>query len=70
MKDIVEIYKSETEQIRGTNIDMQEHIDGFHKEQSTEHFEDVANITVNSDSIFLQGKQNGDVEDFQVNTYN
>ena len=56
MKDIVEIYKSETEQIRGTNIDMQEHIDGFHKEQSTEHFEDVANITVNSASVIMQKK--------------
>ena len=36
---------------------------------STAHFEDAANITVNSISLISQEKQSGDEEDFQVNPY-
>ena len=47
---------------------MQEYIDSCHKEsgkcaaypeQSTAHFEDVFNITVDSSSVLVQEKQNG-----------
>ena len=53
---------------------MREHIDVFHKEsekraaypeQSTAHFEDVANITVYSASVITQEKQNGSELDCQ-----
>ena len=38
-------------------------------EHRTAHFEDVANITIDSASIITQEKQNGDDEYCQVNTY-
>ena len=53
---------------------MQEHIDSFHKESescaaypehSTTHFNNVANITVDSDIITPHKKQNGGGEDSQ-----
>ena len=57
---------------------MQERIDSFHKEserhaaypeQSTAHFEDVANITFDSASVIPQGTLNSNQEDRQVNPY-
>ena len=53
---------------------MQEHIDSCHKESessevypehSTAHFNNVTNITVDSDSIIPQKKQNGREENVQ-----
>ena len=58
----------EIEETHHINRDMREHIDSCLKqsekcaaylEQSTEHFEDVANITTNGASVILQGKKNG-----------
>ena len=60
MKEIVEIYKFEIEEICAINRDMRGHIDSCHNEsqrrevyteQSTTYFEDVANITGNSDIL-------------------
>ena len=62
MKEIVEIFYSEIQEIRSTNWYMQDYIDIFHKEserhaeypeQSTGHFEKVANITVDSNSLII-----------------
>ena len=53
---------------------MQEHIDSFHKESesraaypehSTTHFNNIANITVDSDIITPHKKQNGREENIQ-----
>ena len=67
MKEIVDIYSSEIKWIRSTNQDMKNYIDSFRKyserraaypEQSNAHFEIGVNITVNSDSVIAQKKQN------------
>ena len=67
MKDIVDMYKYEKEEIYAINLYMQEHIDSCQKEsekraayleQNIENFEDVASITVNSVSAIRQEKQN------------
>ena len=59
------MYKSEIEDIHAINRYMQEHIDNFykgsescaaHQEHVTTHFNNVANITINSDSITPQKK--------------
>ena len=56
----MEIYNYEIKEISSTNRDMQNYIDSCHKEseicaaypeQSTAHFENVANITINSASV-------------------
>ena len=61
----MDISNSEIKEISSTNWDMKNYIDSCHKEserhtaypeQSTEHFENVANITVDSDSVITQGK--------------
>ena len=57
MKDIMEIYNYDIKEIRSTNRDMKSYIDNCHKESerrasypkhSTAHFENVANITIDS----------------------
>ena len=57
---------------------MQDYIDIFHKEserhaeypeQRTTHFEKVANITVDSNSVIIHQKQNGREKDCQANPY-
>ena len=66
MREIVDIYKYNIEKIRDINWDMWEHVDICHKyseicaaypKQSTAHFEDVANITVDSASVITQEKK-------------
>ena len=60
MKEIVYTYKPDIEEIHAINLDMREHINSCHKESesrtaypeyNTAHFNNVANISVNSDSI-------------------
>ena len=67
MKDIFKVYKYEIEEICAINRYMQESIGSFHTEserhaaypeQSTAHFEDVANITFDSASVIPQGTLN------------
>ena len=76
MKDIVEIFNLEIKEICSTNRDMRNYIDGCHKESErcetylekrTAHLENVANITVNSDGVIPQEKQNGNEKDSQGN---
>ena len=64
MKEIGEIFNSEIKYIHSTNQDMQNCIDSCHEEsdiyaeypeQSTVHFKNVSNITVNSDSVIPKG---------------
>ena len=68
MKDIVDIYSSEVKKIHYTSGYLQTYIHGYNKEsekcaaypgQSTVYFENVANITVNSESVIPKMKQNG-----------
>ena len=68
MQDIVEIFNSEIKDIHSTNRDMKNYIDSFHKEsercaaylkQSTIHFENVSNITINSDSVIQNINKTG-----------
>ena len=60
MKEIVEILNSEIKQVHSTNQGMQNYIDICHKEsevcaaKNTVHFENVANITINSDILITQ----------------
>ena len=42
----------------------------MYPEQRTAHFKNVVNITVNSDSVIPQQKQNGSEKDCQAGTYN
>ena len=61
------MYRYYIEEIHAINRDMQEHIDSFHKgheictehpEQNTAHFNNVAKITVDSDSKTPYRKHN------------
>ena len=67
MKEIVDMWKYDIEEINAINRDIREHIDSFHKEYEscaaytehrTVHFNSIANINVYSDSITPQ-KTNG-----------
>ena len=66
--EMLESFNYETKELRATNQDLNNYIDSFHKEsersaeyleQSTTYFDNVANITIVSDSIPAQKKQNG-----------
>ena len=63
MKYIVDMYTSDIEEIHAINRYMRDHINSCHKaskkrtaypQQSTAHFEDFANIAVDSDSVISQ----------------
>ena len=60
MKEVLDMYKYDIVYIHAINRDMWEHIDCCHKESEncaayaehgTAHFNNVANITINADSI-------------------
>ena len=79
MKDIVEIYNSKINYIRSTNQDMQNYIDiclrelerrADYPEHSTAHFENVANITVNSASVIHQEKNGSKANPYEKNEAN
>ena len=66
MREIVKILNSTIKEIRSTNRYLRNYIDSCHKEslicaaymkQRTEHFENVANITINSANIIPQEKK-------------
>ena len=74
IKEVLDIYSYYIKEINSTNRDMQTYIDSYKKESekcaaypehSTVHFEYIANITVDSDSVISQEKQNGSEEDCQ-----
>ena len=78
MKQIVEIFNSDIKEIRFTNQDMRNYIDSCRRYperraaypgQSTAHFENVANITDDGDSVITQEKE-WQCENHQANTYN
>ena len=67
IKEMLESLNYETKELCATNRDLWTYIDSCHKEperhatypeHSTAHFNNVANITVNIDSITLKNKQN------------
>ena len=71
---MLEQFNSDKKELIATNRDLQTYIDGCHKEsercaaypeQSTAHFNNVVNITVDSDSITPQKGKNGREEDRQ-----
>ena len=77
-RDMVNMYKSEIEEIDAIDCDMQEHIDSCQKEsgkhvayseQRTAYFEDAGNITIDSASVIPQQKKNVSKEDLQENPY-
>ena len=63
IKEIVESFNSYIKEIRSTNQDMKTYIDSVknkhaeYPEQNTAYFENVANITVNGDSVILQEEE-------------
>ena len=66
---MLESFSSETEELCAINQDLRTYIDSFHKEseghavyteQSTAHFNNFSNITVDSDIITPQKKQIGE----------
>ena len=68
MREIVKILNSTIKEIRSTNRYLRNYIDSCHKEslicaaymkQRTEHFENVANITINSANVIPQEKKQG-----------
>ena len=68
MKEVLDMYKYKIEDINAITRDIGEHSDSCHKESeipavypkyNTAHFNNVANITSNSDSITPHKKQNG-----------
>ena len=66
MKGVLDMYKSDTEEIHTINQDIQEHIDSYHKEpesfalypeHSTSNLNKIANITIDSDITTPQKKE-------------
>ena len=71
---MLDSFKYKTKELHATQRDLQTYIDSCHKESerraaytehSTANFNNVANITVNSDIITSQKKQNVIAEDCQ-----
>ena len=69
-----ESFNSKIKELWATNQDLQTYIDSFNNEsksraaypeQNNAHLNNVANITVGSDSTTSHNKQNGREEDFQ-----
>ena len=65
MKEIIDIYNYVVKEVRSINREMRGYIDSCHKEperravyleHSTEYFEDIENIAINSSSLIMKYK--------------
>ena len=74
----MEIFYYEIKVIHSTNQETKNYIDICHKEpeireaypeESIAHFENVANINVDSASVLSQEKKNGSIKNCQANPY-
>ena len=79
MRYIVEIFSYEIREINSTNRDMRNYTDSCHKEsercaaylqQITVNFENVSNITIDSDNVITKDKQNWGEKYCQTIPYN